>query len=337
MYDRNGSLEATFQNFSALAGCAGEGVACLREASAEALVKANTALNEQGPAGTFAVGPSADGAMIRQLAVLEYALGSFWKGVESLILSHVSEEAFIFVPPSVATDAQFDAFLAEAFPANAETSGLLAAIEARYPAVMGNPNANYSTEFDRFVLFSSSFLSDLSMLLFFNSLASQDRQSYIISFFPVPEYSKYVPKTFPNIQQNPTYQRQPTKADSKTPQNHSVKAFLGDSSFQCNVRYLTDAYAGKTYNLQYAVTPGFHATDLLPTFYDLNLDVSLLGNSIDLPLVAGFGAFAQAYQSYLVSHARSGDPNTCMFVCFFIPSSLSSCSLSGNRKKHTPK
>lgn len=29
-----------------------------------------------------------------------------------------------------------------------------------------------------------------------------------------------------------------------------------------------------------------------------------------MPLIPGFGSFAQAYQSYLTSHARTGDPNT---------------------------
>ena len=88
-----------------------------------------------------------------------------------------------------------------------------------------------------------------------------------------------------------------------------IRAFLGDQSFYCNVRFLTDAYNGHNYNLQYSVTPGLHATDLLPTFYNLNVDLNaILGGSI--PLVPGFGGFAQAYQSYLVSHARSGDPNT---------------------------
>ena len=89
-----------------------------------------------------------------------------------------------------------------------------------------------------------------------------------------------------------------------------TEALIGDSSFQCNVRYLTDAYAGKTYNLQYSVTPGFHATDLLPTFYNLNIDLNILNISIPYPLIPLFGTFAQSYQSYLVSHARSGNPNT---------------------------
>lgn len=75
LFDRKGMLENTFQNFTALAGCAGQGVACLRAASTETLNKANTALNTQTTPGTFAVGPSADGNLIRQLPALEFASG----------------------------------------------------------------------------------------------------------------------------------------------------------------------------------------------------------------------------------------------------------------------
>ena len=74
-FDRKGDLEATFQNFTALAGCSGQGVACLRAASAEALDNANVKLAESGPEGTFAVGPSTDGSWVRQLAGVELAQG----------------------------------------------------------------------------------------------------------------------------------------------------------------------------------------------------------------------------------------------------------------------
>lgn len=77
LFDRKGSLEQTFQNFTQLAGCAGQGVACLRAASAETLQNANTKLNEEGPSGSFAVGPSADGNLIRQLPSLEYASSTY--------------------------------------------------------------------------------------------------------------------------------------------------------------------------------------------------------------------------------------------------------------------
>ena len=89
-----------------------------------------------------------------------------------------------------------------------------------------------------------------------------------------------------------------------------INAFLAESSFACNVRTLSDAYNGKNYNLEYQVTPALHGTDLLPTFYDLNLDLSVLGTQWDISLIPIFGQFAQTFQAYLVSHARTGDPNT---------------------------
>lgn len=236
MFDRKGLLEQTFQNFTALAGCAGQSVACLRAASAETLQHANSKLNEQGTEGTIAVGPSADGNLIRQLAVLEYASGNFYKGIDSLILSHVSEEAFYFVPPGIKTDKDFSTFISEFFPSYSQTDGVNAVIEGRYPPVE-SAKSNYSTEFDR------------------------------------------------------------------------TKALLAESSFQCNIRYLTDAYNGKNYNLKYSVTPGLHGVDNIPIFYDANIDPTELGDNVPFPIIPGFGSFAQAYQSYLVSHARTGDPN----------------------------
>lgn len=104
---------------------------------------------------------------------------------------------------------------------------------------------------------------------------------------------------------------------SSTPSNYTSEfartaAVIADSSFLCHVRYVTNAYAGKTYNLQYNVTPGIHGLDVLPTFYNLNLDLSTLNETATYPypLIPIFSPFAQAYQSYLVSHARSGNPNT---------------------------
>lgn len=99
-------------------------------------------------------------------------------------------------------------------------------------------------------------------------------------------------------------------------------AFLTESSFTCNVRALSDAYNGKNYNLAYQVTPALHATDLLPTFYDINLDLQILGGNWDISLIPLFGSFAQAYQAYLISHARTGDPNTFKKPLFNIPAAI---------------
>ncbi|KAL8850387.1 MAG: hypothetical protein Q9221_004707 [Calogaya cf. arnoldii] len=230
-FDRRGDLEVTFQNFTALAGCAGEGLACLRAASADALDNANVKLNEGGLPGTFAVGPSADGSWIRQLPSLELAQGNFFPSV-SLILSHVSDEASLFVPLSMKDDEDFTTTVESIYSAYTKRAGITSSIETRYG------EKNYTSAFERY------------------------------------------------------------------------KAFLGDSSFYCNVRYLTDGYEGKTWNLKYSVLPGLHATDILPTFYNLNLDLDGFGSSVPFPLVPGFGGFSQAFQSYLVSHARTGDPNT---------------------------
>ena len=69
-FDRKGNLEQAFQNFATQAGCAGKGLACLRNASAEALAAANNASN-------YALFPSADGKYVRQVAILELASGTY--------------------------------------------------------------------------------------------------------------------------------------------------------------------------------------------------------------------------------------------------------------------
>ena len=98
-FDRRGTLEQTFRNFTALAGCAGQGVSCLQAASAATLNAANTAIANSTPDGTFAFGPSSDGDLIRQLAPLEYAAGHYWKGINSIVLSHVEDEADVYLVP----------------------------------------------------------------------------------------------------------------------------------------------------------------------------------------------------------------------------------------------
>lgn len=165
-------------------------------------------------------------------------LGNYWKGITSIILSHVANEPDLFLPPSVLTDADFSTFLDNSLPPYARPSGVSAIVEAHYPPVMSGSVHTYSTERAR------------------------------------------------------------------------TRALVGEASFQCNVRFLTDAYNGRNYNIQYSVSPALHGTDLIPTFYDLNLDLSLLGQKTPFPLIPGFGNFAQAYQAYLVSHARTGDPNS---------------------------
>lgn len=76
-WDRNGILEDTFNRFKAFANCTNEGLSCLRAAPSDVLDEANRLLQLNAPRGAFAVGPSADGQYIRQLAALEYASGQY--------------------------------------------------------------------------------------------------------------------------------------------------------------------------------------------------------------------------------------------------------------------
>ncbi|KAI9742049.1 MAG: hypothetical protein M1834_000439 [Cirrosporium novae-zelandiae] len=234
MWDRRGTMEEVFQNFSSLAGCEGQGLTCLRSASSDTIKEANIQLAENTPDGTFSIGPSTDGDLIRQLAVLEYASGNYYQGLESIILSHTSNEPNLFVDGHVQTDAEFTEFLDTVFPKYTRDAGVVSVVEEQYPS------SSYDTVTDR------------------------------------------------------------------------VLDFLGDSCFHCNTRWMTDALASVSdvYNLLYAVTPGYHATDILPTFYNLNLDIDTFAGEVAFALLPLFGTYAQGYQSYLTSHARTGNPNT---------------------------
>jgi len=61
--------------------------------------------------------------------------------------------------------------------------------------------------------------------------------------------------------------------------------------------------------MQYSTLPGWHATSLLPTFRDNDLDDNALGGVL-VVLLPGFSDSAEAYQSYLTSFVRGGNPST---------------------------
>lgn len=86
-----------------------------------------------------------------------------------------------------------------------------------------------------------------------------------------------------------------------------LNIFFRDLIFSCNIRALTDAYSGKNFNVQYSTVPYSHGADTNAIFYYPGFNVS----KFPVPgFFDGFGDFAETYQSYLVSHARTGDPNT---------------------------
>ena len=136
------------------------------------------------------VGPAPDGDFIRQLPQLELASGNYWKGLESIIISHTADESEIFVDGQITDNEQFSHYLGVVFPTYTVRAGLNDAIERQYP--------------------------------------------------------------------------KPGFGQKYGTQQQRVKALVRDVSFTCNTRFLAQAYNGRSYNMQYSVTPGWHATDLLP-------------------------------------------------------------------------
>jgi carboxylesterase type B len=80
-------------------------------------------------------------------------------------------------------------------------------------------------------------------------------------------------------------------------QTARLKAFYQFATFTCNTRFIANGF--KTYNLQYSHGTGLHGSDVPADFYNNET------NSDD----PTFGTFARSFQSYLVSHARTGNPN----------------------------
>jgi hypothetical protein len=72
-------------------------------------------------------------------------------------------------------------------------------------------------------------------------------------------------------------------------------------TFLCATRYIAEAYRGKVWNMVYSQGAGTHGSDIAAAFYK--------GNPLSSLLNPKFGKVAANYQSYLTSHARTGDPN----------------------------
>lgn len=145
-WDRGGTVQKIFDSFASLAGCKGKGLACLRAVDAATLAKANKQIHAQQIPGSMAVGPTPDGKFIRQMPVLELSTGNFWKGIQSVILSHTADEASLFVNGAIQTDAQFSGFLDGVFPNYTRSGGVNAKIEAFYPPLGGSKKSKYASQ-----------------------------------------------------------------------------------------------------------------------------------------------------------------------------------------------
>lgn len=175
-------------------------------------------------------------------------LGNYWKGLESIIVSHVYNESGIFTPKFIQNSSSVEKYVHEFFPQR-KLSELRTAVLKKYPA------------------------------------------------------------------DGPPYWG---NARNRT------GAIIRDVSFTCNTRLLYDAYKPKTYMMQYDVLKNlglaFHGADLLPLFFNPGFDVvAFLKDrfpNFKLPrwmaIVLGeiVKVLSTRYQSYFVSHAIHGDPNT---------------------------
>lgn len=169
--------------------------------------------------------------------------------MESLIISHTSDESTLFVDGHIQTDTQFTQFINSLFPPYAQAAGINKIVEAYYPSLA--TSNKYGSESER------------------------------------------------------------------------VVAMVRESTFTCNVRHLTEAYGdSKVWNMQYSVTPGWHATDLVPTFYNAAGSLDSLLENVFFTVVPLFTGMAWAYQSYLTSYVKTGNPNT-ERRWFNIPSAIS--------------
>lgn len=144
-----------------------------------------------------------------------------------------------------------------------------------------------------------------------------DEPSYLIPFYVnnAQNFSDYVSGIIPPYAASGGFEsriiaRYPPANDGRgifATERQRLDIFFRDLVFSCNIRALTDAYSGKNFNLQYSTVPYTHGADTFATFYYRGFNV----DNYQIPgLFDGYGDFAETYQSYLVSHARTGDPNT---------------------------
>jgi carboxylesterase type B len=89
--------------------------------------------------------------------------------------------------------------------------------------------------------------------------------------------------------------------------------FAADHAFNCHIRGIAMAYQdkAKVYLGQYSRGAGRHGDDIFPTFFNgAASDPKSLQSILSEFNDPGFGDFARTFQSYLLSHARTGNLNS---------------------------
>jgi Carboxylesterase family len=79
-------------------------------------------------------------------------------------------------------------------------------------------------------------------------------------------------------------------------------------TFTCHARWIAEHFPGKTYSMQYSRNGGLHGSDIMADFYPgIKPGFTAYLSGMNDKNIA---SFAPSFQAYLLSHARTGDPNT---------------------------
>jgi carboxylesterase type B len=154
LQDRHGQIEANYKKFESFAGCEGKGLACLRELNPTSLKIASDKAQALAQPGSFTFGPTPDGKYIVNTPTLEFTAGRFWKGLDKVINSHVTDEGSMFVDHTFVTDATFDNMLDAQFGNNSLVTQLRVRAKRMYPPI-NYLDSPYKYEQDRLANFIS--------------------------------------------------------------------------------------------------------------------------------------------------------------------------------------
>ncbi|KAK3390106.1 carboxylesterase family protein [Podospora didyma] len=115
-----GTMDKTFQSFSGKAKCGTVfNITCLKGRDVSDLVQANQDIVDDAWGNhMFPVGPSIDNGWIQNLPALTFSTaGSYWPTINSALISHTGNEAFLFTPiTSIVTKQTIIDFLSKFFP-----------------------------------------------------------------------------------------------------------------------------------------------------------------------------------------------------------------------------
>lgn len=97
----------------------------------------------------------------------------------------------------------------------------------------------------------------------------------------------------------------PDVADKFPNYKERVTAWIQDSCFVCNTRWIADAFPNRTWNAAYNRWPGYHGSDVVST----NFGSDGMFKTVFGLISPAYRDFAGELQSYFLSYVLKGDPN----------------------------